>query len=73
VDPKTSRSEIRLSDKDGKLRAALELDAEGEPTLWFLRDGMKDGELVPLHISLCDGEPAMYLRDSTGEVIWSAP
>jgi len=73
VDPKTSRSEIRLSDRDGKLRAALDLNAEGEPTLWFLPKDQRDGKPVPLDMSLCDGEPQIRLRDATGQLMWSAP
>ncbi len=73
VDPETSRSEIRLSDKAGELRAALELNTQGEPSLGFLREPMRAGDCVPLHISLRDNEPKMQFRDATGELIWSAP
>lgn len=73
VDPRTSRSEVRLSDRSGKLRAALELDAEGEPTLWFPRGTAEDGQVIPLDISLCDGEPRIRFRDTTGQLVWSAP
>lgn len=73
VDPQTSRSEIRLSDKDGKLRATLALGTEGEPSLCFGQGSMREGKPTLLHMWLRDGEPQMQLRHSGGELIWSAP
>ena len=63
-----SAEEFLLLDKDGKARAGLGLDANGEVGLVLTsKDGSRRLYLSP------DGRVALKLADRSGAVIWSAP
>ena len=71
AEPKTngvSAEEFLLLDKDGKARAGLGLDANGEVGLVLTsKDGNRRLYLSP------DDRVALKLADRNGKVIWSAP
>ena len=63
-----SAEEFLLLDKDGKARAGLGLDANGEVGLVLTsKDGNRRLYLSP------DDRVALKLADRNGKVIWSAP